>query len=414
MAYEPAARRSTDTAPRAVRTQVGIIGAGPAGLFLARLLQLHGIDSIVLESRDRDYVEARVRAGILEQGTVDTLREIGVAERMDRTGIVHGGTGLRFDGTHHHIDFEALTGRKVMVYGQQEVVKDLIAQRTTDGLPIHFGVSDVQLHDLDGRPRITYRHRGRQQEIIADYLAGCDGSHGVSRRHIPEGHLTEFERLYPFAWFGILANAKPSSSELIYAHSSRGFALHSLRSDTVVRNYLQVAPGTDPNAMSDDEIWDEYDRRFALRDADFRIDRGEITERVVTPMRSSVCTPMRYERLFLAGDAAHTVPPTGAKGMNLAVADVVVLAEALVQALTGGGESGLDGYSQKAVGRVWRCEHFSWWMTSMLHRFPPDHPEGDEFGLQLQLSQLRYYTSSEAAMRSLAENYVGIPFGVPL
>ena len=398
----------------AVRTQVGIIGAGPAGLFLARLLQMHGIESVVLESRDRDYVESRVRAGILEQGTVDTLREVGVSDRMDRTGIVHGGTQLRFDGTNHHIDFEALTGRKVMVYGQQEVVKDLIAQRLADGLPIHFGVSDVQLHDLAGRPRITFQQDGEQHEIVADYLAGCDGSHGVSRSSIPDGHLTEFERIYPFAWFGILANAAPSSSELIYAHSARGFALHSLRSDTVVRNYLQVAPGTDPSAMSDDEIWDEYDRRFALRDEDFRVNRGEITERVVTPMRSSVCMPMRYERLFLAGDAAHTVPPTGAKGLNLAVADVVVLAEGLVQALTSGNESGLDAYSDTAVRRVWRCEHFSWWMTSMLHRFPADHPEGDEFGLQMQLSQLRYYTSSEAAMRSFAENYVGIPFGAPL
>lgn len=399
---------------RTHRTQVCIIGAGPAGLFLARLLQLHGIDSVVLESRDRAYVESRVRAGILEQGTVDTLRDIGAGARMDRMGITHNGTQLRFDGTNHHIDFEALTGRTVMVYGQQEVVKDLIAQRIGDELPIHFGVTDVQLHDLSGQPRTTFRHEGGQHEIVADYVVGCDGTHGVSRGHIPEGYLTEFERSYPFAWFGILANAKPSSSELIYAHSARGFALHSLRSDSVVRNYLQVAPGTDPNAMSDDEIWDEYDRRFALRGEDFRMNRGEITERVVTPMRSSVCTPMRYERLFLAGDAAHTVPPTGAKGLNLAVADVVVLAEALARALTGGDDSGLDAYSDTAVRRVWRCEHFSWWMTSMLHRFPADHPEGDEFGLQMQLAQLRYYTTSEAAMRSLAENYVGIPFGTPM
>lgn len=398
------------------RTQVAIIGAGPAGLFLARLLQLQGIDSIVLESRDRSYVEARVRAGILEQGSVDVLREIGIGERMDREGIVHGGTQLRFDGTNHHIDFEALTGRKVMVYGQQEVVKDLIAQRIADDLPIRFGVSDVGLHDLNGSsPRVTYTDEsGTAREIVADYVAGCDGFHGVSRGHIPAGHLTEFERIYPFAWFGILANAAPSSDELIYAHSARGFALHSLRSDSVVRNYLQVAPGTDPHAMSDDEIWDEYDRRFALTDEEFSINRGEITERVVTPMRSWVVTPMRYERLFLAGDAAHTVPPTGAKGMNLAVADVVVLADGLGKALRSNDESGLDEYSDVAVRRVWRAEHFSWWMTSMLHRFPPEHPEGDEFGLQMQLSQLRYYTSSEAAMRTLAENYVGLPFGTPM
>lgn len=396
-----------------MRTQVAIIGAGPAGLFLARLLQLQGIDSVVLESRDRAYVEKRVRAGILEQGTVDTLREIGVGDRMDREGISHGGTQLTFDGTIHHIDFEKLTGRRVMVYGQQEVVKDLIAQRIADGLPIEFGVSDVQLRDLDTKtPRVTYLHDGEQKEIVADYVAGCDGAHGVSRRHIPPGHLTEFERIYPFAWYGILANAAPSSDELIYAHSPHGFALHSLRSDSVVRNYLQVAPGTDPASMNDDQIWDELDRRFALKDRDFRLNRGEITERLVTPMRSWVVTPMRYERLFLAGDAAHTVPPTGAKGMNLAVADVVVLAEGLQQALQSGDESGLERYSDVAVRRVWRAEHFSWWMTSMLHRFPPEHPEGDEFGLQMQLSQLRYYTSSEAAMRTLAENYVGLPFEV--
>lgn len=408
------AQHSASGSVTETRTQVCIIGAGPAGLFLARLLQLHGVDSVVLESRDRAYVESRVRAGILEQGTVDTLHAIGVAERLQRQGITHRGTQLRFDGTNHHIDFEALTGRAVTVYGQQEVVKDLIAQRVADGLPLHFGVSGVQLHDLAGRPQVSFEHGGGRHEITADYIAGCDGGYGVSRSHIPDGYLTEYERSYPFAWFGILANARPSSDELIYAHSPRGFALHSLRSDSVVRNYLQVAPGTDPHAMSDEEIWDEYDRRFALRDEDFRVNRGPITERVVTPMRSSVCTPMRYERLFLAGDAAHTVPPTGAKGLNLAVADVVVLAEALVQALDGGGSSGLDAYSDTAVRRVWRCEHFSWWMTSMLHRFPPDHPEGDEFGLQMQLSQLRYYTTSEAAMRSLAENYVGLPFGTPL
>lgn len=398
------------------RTQVGIVGAGPAGLFLARLLQLQGIDSIVLESRDREYVEKRVRAGILEQGTVDTLRDIGVGQRMDREGIVHDGTQLLFGGELHRIDFEALTGRKVMVYGQQEVVKDLIAQRIADGLPIEFGVGNVQLHDLDGnQPRITYTAAdGAAKEIKADYIAGCDGFHGVSRGHIPAGHLTEFERIYPFAWFGILANAAPSSEELIYAHSPRGFALHSLRSDSVVRNYLQVEPGTDPHSWTDEQIWDEYDKRFAIDGQDFRLNRGEITEKLVTPMRSWVVTPMRYERLFLAGDAAHTVPPTGAKGMNLAVADVVVLAEGLTQALQSGDESGLDQYSDIAVRRVWRAEHFSWWMTSMLHRFPTDHPEGDEFGLQMQLSQLRYYTSSEAAMRTLAENYVGLPFGAPL
>lgn len=394
-----------------MRTQVGIIGAGPAGLFLARLLQLQGIDSVVLESRDRAYVEKRVRAGILEQGTVDVLREIGVGERMDREGLEHAGTQLRFGGQTHHIDFEQLTGRKVMVYGQQEVVKDLIAARVADDLPIHFGVSDVALHDLTSNtPHLTFTDSdGRSQLLECDYLVGCDGFHGVSKSFIPANHLTTYDRVYPFAWFGILANAKPASKELIYTHSPHGFALHSMRSESVVRNYLQVAPGFDPDTMTDEQIWDEFDRRMATEDGAFRINRGEITEKLVTPMRSSVCTPMRYERLFLAGDAAHTVPPTGAKGMNLAVADVVVLAEGLADALKSGTDTGLEAYSDVAVARVWRCEHFSWWMTSMLHRFPEDHPEGDEFGLQMQLSQLRYYTSSEAAMRSLAENYVGLP-----
>ncbi len=394
-----------------MRTQVGIVGAGPAGLFLARLLQLAGVDCVVIENRDREYVEKRVRAGILEQGTVDVLREIGVGDRMNREGIEHAGTQLRFDGDTHHIDFQELTGRKVMVYGQQEVVKDLIAQRLADDLPLQFSVSDVALHDLASTtPRITYTDAdGSPQSLDCDYIAGCDGFHGVSRSFIPEGHLTAYDRTYPFAWFGILANARPSSKELIYTHSPHGFALHSLRSDHVVRNYLQVAPGFDPATMSDEQIWDEFDRRMATTDGSFAINRGEITEKLVSTMRSWVITPMRYERLLLAGDAAHIVPPTGAKGMNLAVADVVVLAEGLTRALQSGDQSGLDSYSDVALRRVWRCEHFSWWMTSMLHRFPPDHPEGDDFGLQMQLSQLRYVTTSEAAMRSLAENYVGLP-----
>lgn len=391
-----------------MRTQVGIIGAGPAGLVLARLLHQRGIDSVVLEARSREYVEHRLRAGVLEQPTVDLMREMGVGDRMDQQGLEHAGTELRFDGEGHRVDFKTLTGRSIMVYGQQEVVKDLIKARVKDGLPLHFEVADVRLEDVTGpTPTIRYRLDGVEQVLQCDYIAGCDGFHGISKQYIPEARLTEYDRIYPFSWLGILADAVPASHELIYAHSERGFALHSQRSPTVVRNYLQVPNGTDAGEWSDQQIWDELDARMSLKDEDFRLNRGPITDKGVTAMRSWVVAPMQYERLFLAGDAAHIVPPTGAKGMNLAIADVSVLADALHSAYAGS-MSCLEGYSDKALRRVWRAQHFSWWMTSMLHRFGPDHPEGDQYGLQLQHSQLRYVTSSEAAARSLAENYVGL------
>lgn len=391
------------------RTQIVIIGAGPAGLVLGRLLQMLGVDTVVLEARDRAYVEKRVRAGVLEQGTVKLLRDAGVGQRMDAQGLAHDGIELRFDGAGHRIDFKALVGESITVYGQQEVVKDLIAARLAEGLPLEFGVSGVRVEDLADSPRVSYSRDGSTYTLDCDYVAGCDGFHGVCQQLVPVAGRTVYDRVYPFSWLGILADAQPTSHELIYAHSPAGFALHSQRSQQVVRNYLQVPPETDLADWPDERIWDELDARMALRDSDFELHRGPITEKGITAMRSRVQAPMRHHRLLLAGDAAHIVPPTGAKGMNLAIADVAVLADALDPAVRTGDGRLLDAYSDKAARRVWRAQHFSWWMTSMLHRFPAGHPEGDGYGLQLQLSQLRYLTSSEAAAQSLAENYVGLP-----
>jgi p-hydroxybenzoate 3-monooxygenase len=389
-----------------VRTQVGIVGAGPAGLLLAHLLHLHGIDSVVLENRSQEYVQKRVRAGVLEQPSVELLREAGVAQRLDREGLVHEGVVLRFDRGDHRIDFADLTGRTITVYGQQEVVKDLIAARTGYGAPIEFEVTDVALHDLTtDHPRITYRDAGgAARSLECDAVAGCDGFHGISRDTVPAGVLTTFERTYPFAWLGILAQAPPSHEELIYSYHERGFALHSMRTPQVTRLYLQVPPTDDIAAWPDERIWAELDRRLAADG--FTLTEGPVLEKSITGMRSFVVEPMRYGRLFLAGDAAHIVPPTGAKGMNLAIADVRRLASGLSALLTEGRPELLDGYSEVCLRRVWRAEHFSWWMTSMLHRFEDD----DAFQQRLQLSQLRYTTSSRAAATSLAENYVGLPF----
>jgi p-hydroxybenzoate 3-monooxygenase len=387
-----------------METQVAIVGAGPAGLVLARLLELRGIASVVLEARDRAYVEQRVRAGVLEQGTVDVLRAAGVAERLDREGLVHEGLELRFDGHGHRIDLKALTGgATITVYGQQEVVKDLIAARVAAGEPLLFEVSGVTLHDVQSeRPAVRFTHAGEAVELRCDVIAGCDGFHGVCRDAIPEGVLSVFEREYPFAWLGILARARPSSSELIYASSDRGFALHSMRTPEITRLYLQCSPGEDLGAWPDERIWEELQARLDGDDG-FRLDTGPILEKGVTPMRSFVVEPMQHGRLFLAGDAAHIVPPTGAKGMNLAIADVTVLASAL-EAFYAGDPSGLDGYSERCLRRVWRAEHFSWFMTSMLHRPPGQDP----FEARLQRSQLRYVAQSQAAATMLAENYVGI------
>jgi p-hydroxybenzoate 3-monooxygenase len=371
---------------------------------LAQLLHLEGIDSVVLEGRSRDYVEERIRAGVLEQGTVDLLHEIGVGERLQREGLVHDGIELQFAGKRHRIDFPSLTGgRRITVYGQQEVVKDLIVARLATGRPLLFEVSDVSVHGSESEsPVIRFRHQGGDVELSCDFIAGCDGFHGVCRDSIPAGVLTAFEREYPFAWLGILAAAPPSNEELIYAYHERGFALHSMRSPTITRLYLQVRPDERLEEWSDERIWEELERRLGLEG--WTLNTGEIVEKGVTGMRSFVVEPMQHGRLFLAGDAAHIVPATGAKGLNLAVADVRLLARAIAAWYRSRDGSLLERYSADALRRVWRAEHFSWFMTSMLHRL-----EGsDEFDVKLQLAQLAYVCSSEKAAASLAENYVGL------
>ena len=370
---------------------------------LAHLLHLQGIDSVVLESRSRRYVEHRVRAGVLEQGTVDLLHEIGVGERLAREGLVHDGIELQFEGERHRIDFPSLTGgRHITVYGQQEVVKDLITARIGTGRPLLFEVSEVALESIESEaPRVRFLHEGEEVRLSCDFVAGCDGFHGVCRESIPQGILTRFGREYPFAWLGILAAAPPSNDELIYAYHERGFALHSMRSPSVTRLYLQVRPDEDVEDWPHDRIWEELELRLGLEG--WTLNTGDVLEKGVTGMRSFVVEPMQYGRLFLAGDAAHIVPPTGAKGLNLAVADVRVLAKRLA-AWYSGDASALDHYSSEALRRVWRAEHFSWFMTSMLHRLEG----GDDFDAKLQLAQLAYVCASERAAASLAENYVGL------
>ena len=386
-----------------MRTQVGIIGAGPAGLLLAHLLHLQGIESVVLEARSREYVENRIRAGVLEHGVEDLLIASGVGDRLRRESLPHHGVHLRFAGRDHRIDFAALTGRHVTVYSQHKVVQDLIAARLAAGQPLLFEATDVAVHDLaTDRPRITYRHDGAARELTCDVIAGCDGFHGVCRPAIPPGVLEIFERTYPFAWLGILAEAKPASDELIYASHERGFALLSMRSPELVRLYLQCAPDEDLEAWSDDRIWDELATRSAR--PGFALNQGPIVQRGVTPMRSFVTEPMQYGRLFLAGDAAHIVPPTGAKGLNLAAADVAVLARGLEAFFRRGDRSGLDAYSATCLDRVWKVQRFSWWMTSMLHRFDTH----SRFERRVQLAELEYLAGSVAASTALAENYVGL------
>jgi p-hydroxybenzoate 3-monooxygenase len=388
-----------------VRTQVAIVGAGPAGLTLGRLLERDGIEAVILEARSRDYVEHRIRAGVLEQGTVDLLTDAGVGDRMHREGLVHHGIELRFDGVGHRIPLSDLAGgRVIVVYGQIEVVKDLIGARMDTGAPLLFEVSDVSLHDVEtDRPTVRFTHDGADQELQCDVIAGCDGFHGVSRRTMPEDKLRIFEREYPFAWLGILAEAPPSSDELVYTRHERGFALASLRSPELARLYIQVHPDESLDEWPDERIWEEMRTRFATRDGDWQLNEGPVLDRLIAPMRSFVAEPMSHGRLFLAGDAAHIVPPTGAKGLNLAIADVRVLAEALVDFYRGGDPAGLDAYSDTCLRRVWRAQHFSWWMTSMLHV-----AEDDPFGAQLMRSQLDYVVRSEAAATTLAENYVGL------
>jgi p-hydroxybenzoate 3-monooxygenase len=386
-----------------MRTQVGIVGAGPAGLLLSHLLALRGIGSAVVESRSRAYCEARQRAGVLEAATTALLRDAGVAARLDREGLEHGGIYLQFAGERHHLDFRDLTGATVTVYPQTEVVKDLIAARLGAGARLEFDVTGTEVSGLDtDEPVLSYTAAdGRRQEVRCDVIAGCDGFHGICRPAIPASLLTVWQRDYPYAWLGVLADVPPSTDELIYAHHPEGFALHSLRSPQVSRLYLQVDPDEDIAAWPDERIWAALQRRFAL--PGWELKEGPILDKGITPMRSFVSAPMRYGRLFLAGDAAHIVPPTGAKGLNLALGDVALLAEALA-ALLRGDPALADSYSDRCLGRVWRRTHFSWWMTSMLHTVPGADPLDD----QLQLAQLRYVTSSRAMAASLAENYTGL------
>ncbi len=386
------------------KTQVAIIGAGPAGLLLSHLLHLAGIESVVIESRSRQEIEATIRAGVLEQGTVDLLAQSGVGERMRREGLVHEGIYLRFAGRSHRIPLTELTGgRSIMVYAQHEVIKDLVKARLEAGGRILFEVKDAALYDLDtDTPKVRFHKNGKVAELTCDFVAGCDGFHGIARPSIPSRHRSEYTRTYPFGWFGILVEAPPSTGELIYAHHDRGFALVSTRSPQIQRLYFQCDPGDDVKNWPDARIWEELHARLATTEG-WKLAEGRIFQKGIIAMRSFVAEPMRYGRLFLAGDAAHIVPPTGAKGLNLAVNDVRVLSQALISFFEKKNEELLKSYSDTALRRIWRAEYFSWWMTSMLHRFHDDTP----FHHRLQLAELDYVVTSRAKAITLAENYVG-------
>ena len=388
-----------------MHVQVCIIGAGPAGLMLARLLHLAGVSSVVLESRARAYVETRVRAGLLEQGSVDLITETGMGERLHREAMVHDGIELIFEGERHRIDIHALTGRRVYIYGQQEAVKDMIAVNLAAGVPIHFETEATSIAGLDGdRATIHYRQNGNETVLTCDYVAGCDGFHGICRDAIPPALLRAHDRIYPFGWLGILADAAPTRDELLYCRHERGFALFTMRSPTVSRCYLQVPPDENADDWSDDRIWNELGLRLGKHEG-LSLSTGRITQKSVTAMRSYVAEPMRHGRLFIAGDAAHIVPPTGAKGMNLAIADIYVLARALVADYKNNDPSRLEAYGDTALKRIWRAQHFSWWMTSMLH----NHPDASPFDSKRQLAELRTVATSVAGQTLLAENYVGLP-----
>jgi p-hydroxybenzoate 3-monooxygenase len=390
-----------------LRTQVAIIGSGPAGLLLGQLLHLYGIDNVILERKDRDYVLARIRAGVLEQGTVDMLDEAGVAGRLHKEGLVHGGVELSFGGQRHRIDMKTATGGKtVTVYGQTEVTRDLMDARDAEGLTTIYDTADVSLHDFDGdRPRVRYTQNGVSHDITCDFIAGCDGFHGVSRQSVPADTLATFERAYPFGWLGILSDTPPVSPELIYTSHPRGFALCSMRSPMRSRYYVQCALDDRVDNWPDAKFWDELKRRVDPEAADHLV-TGPAIEKSIAPLRSFVAEPMRFGRLFLAGDAAHIVPPTGAKGLNLAASDVRYLSLALREFYADGSHAGIDDYSRRALARVWKAERFSWWMTSILHRFP----DSDGFGGRIQLAELNYLVGSQAATTAMAENYVGLPF----
>ena len=391
-------------ASETAHTQVAIVGAGPAGLTLAALLGRAGIETVVLENRSRDYVEARIRAGVIEQGAAEILVEAGIGERMGEEGIVHHGIHVQFDGERHHLPLSDLAGgRHIVIYGQTEVVKDLIAARAAADLPLQFEVDAVSVHDFDGdAPSVHFVHGGRRVELRCEVIAGCDGFHGICREAVAD-RVRIFSREYPYGWLGVLAAVAPSSEELVYASHERGFALLSLRSPQLSRLYIQCSPDDDLGAWPDARIWEELQLRLAVDG--WTLHEGPILEKGITPMRSFVTEPMQYGRLFLAGDAAHIVPPTGAKGMNLAVADVRILAMALIENLKTGSKMLLDRYSEICLRRIWKAQHFSWWMTSMLHKFPDANP----FDERRQLAELDYVTSSQTAARSLAENYVGLP-----
>jgi p-hydroxybenzoate 3-monooxygenase len=386
-----------------MRTQVGIIGAGPAGLMLSHLLHLEGIDSIILENRSRSYIEGRIRAGLIEHWARDLLIETGAGERLQRESLFHHGIQFCFDGALHHIDFQKLVGKGVTVYGQQEVIKDLVARRLADGGQILFEAADVSVHDLAGTsPRISFKHNGKAQELACDFIGGCDGFHGICRPSIPDGVLTVYDREYPFGWVGILSESPPADDELIYAYHERGFALYTMRSPLLARLYIQCAYHDDIANWPNRRIWDELHARLA---GTRKLAEGRIIDKLLTAMHSFVVEPMQYGRLFLAGDSAHIQPPTGAKGMNLALADVVVLARAITAHVRSGRSDLLERYSQTCLRRVWKAQRFSWWMTQMLHL----HPDDNAFDRKRQLAELAYVVSSEAAATSLAENYVGLP-----
>jgi p-hydroxybenzoate 3-monooxygenase len=387
-----------------MRTQVGIVGAGPAGLMLSHLLHLEGIESVVIEDRSRLYVEERIRAGVIEHWARELLIEIGLGARMQREGLIHKGINFSFGGALHYLDFEKLVGKSITVYSQHEVVKDLIAARLEAGGTILFEATDATVHNFTGRnPRVRFRHERKGREIECDFIAGCDGFHGVCRPSIPAGAIRSFERVYPFAWLGILSESPPPHEELIYAYHERGFALYSMRTPGISRLYIQCEPDEDIANWSDARIWDELKRRLG---GTAPLVTGRMLQKGVTPMRSFVAEPMQHGRLFLAGDAAHIVPPTGAKGMNLAFADVRVLARALAAFYRGGDNAPLEQYSATCLHRIWKAQRFSWWMTQMLH-LDSSH---NEFDRRRQFAELDYVTGSEHAARSLAENYVGLPF----
>jgi p-hydroxybenzoate 3-monooxygenase len=388
-----------------MRVQIAVIGAGPAGLLLSQLLYRAGIDTIVVERRSREYVLGRIRAGVLEQGTVELLHQAGVGRRLHAEGLVHKGIEIAFAGARHRIDLAGLTGRHLTIYGQTEVTRDLMEAREAEGIPTIYEAEDVSVHDFDGgRPLVRYRKDGHAHEIACDYIAGCDGFHGACRPSVPASAITTYERTYTFGWLGLLARTPPVSDELIYSNHERGFALCSMRSPDVSRCYVQVPLDERLENWPDERFWDELRRRLDP-EAAARLVSGPAIEKSIAPLRSFVAEPMRFGRLFLAGDAAHIVPPTGAKGLNLAASDVGYLSRALIEAIEENSTTGIDSYSDRCLRRIWKAERFSWWMTSMLHLFP----ETGAFGRKLQLAELDYLVGSKAASTALAENYVGLP-----